>query len=73
MEQPSFFRFLMTKRNPGSYDPIAQFANNAFFDMSFPKQSTNFDEISKYLEENADYIPTMTIFDDAWHEYLDAI
>lgn len=25
----SFYRFLMTQRNPGSADDIAQFANNA--------------------------------------------
>ncbi len=65
----SFYHFLMTKRNPGSSDPIAEFANNAFYDQSFPKQEEDFDLISKYLEENAVYLPTMTIFDDAWKEY----
>ena len=34
----SFYRFLMTQRNPGSADDIAQFANNAQHDSSFPKQ-----------------------------------
>jgi uncharacterized protein YozE (UPF0346 family) len=69
----SFYRYLMTQRNPNSADEIQQFANNAFLDSTFPKQSTDFDEISKYLEENAEYLPSMTIFDAAWQKYLDAM
>ncbi|KIS04054.1 YozE family protein [Paucilactobacillus wasatchensis] len=66
----SFYQFLMTERNPDSADEIAQFANNAALDQIFPKQSQDFDVISKYLEENARYLPSMTIFDAAWQRYL---
>ena len=69
----SFYRYLMTQRKPTDADEVEQFANNAFLDSSFPKQSTDFDEISKYLEENAEYLPSMTIFDTAWQRYLDAM
>ncbi len=31
----SFYRFLMTQRNPDSLDDIAEFANNAQHDSSF--------------------------------------
>ena len=65
----SFYQFLRTKRNPGSSDPIAEFANNAFYDQSFPKQLDEFDSISKYLEENAGYLPSMAVFDDVWKQY----
>lgn len=65
----TFYQFLMTKRNPGSSEPIAEFANNAFYDQSFPKQLTDFDALSKYLEENADYLLSMEIFDDVWKQY----
>ena len=65
----SFYRFLMTQRNPNSPDEVEQFANNAFYDSSFPKQSQSFEEISRYLEENGDYLPSMTIFDQAWQRY----
>ncbi|KRM24987.1 MULTISPECIES: YozE family protein [Limosilactobacillus] len=71
MVRDSFYRYLMTQRNPNSADEIEQFANNAFLDSTFPKQSTDFDEVSKYLEENADYLPSMTIFDVAWQKYLE--
>ncbi|WP_283587609.1 YozE family protein [Limosilactobacillus viscerum] len=73
MNRDSFYRYLMTQRNPNSADEVEQFANNAFLDSTFPKQSEDFDEISKYLEENADYLPSMTIFDTAWQKYLDAM
>ncbi|ANZ58164.1 hypothetical protein BGL34_01450 [Fructilactobacillus lindneri] len=66
----SFYEYLMTERNPDSYDEIAQFANNAFFDQTFPKHENDFQNLSKYLEENAGYLPSMTIFDDAWQKYL---
>ncbi|TPR25600.1 YozE family protein [Apilactobacillus micheneri] len=67
----TFYQFLMTERNSGSNDPVAQFANNAFYDQSFPKQSIYYDEISQYLEENASYLPSMTIFDEAWQLFQD--
>ncbi|HJA22427.1 MAG TPA: YozE family protein [Candidatus Limosilactobacillus intestinipullorum] len=73
MNHDSFYSYLMTQRNPNSADEIEQFANNAFLDSTFPKQSTDFDEVSKYLEENADYLPSMTIFDTAWQKYLAAM
>ena len=65
----SFYQYLMTERNPKSTEAVAQFANNAFYDQSFPKQSIDYDEISEYLEENASYLPSMTIFDDAWTDF----
>lgn len=70
MFRESFYQFLMTQRNPNQPNEIEQFANDAFFDMAFPKHSQDFDEISHYLEENVNYLYSMTIFDDAWQLYL---
>ncbi|MBY7145426.1 YozE family protein, partial [Levilactobacillus brevis] len=39
----TFYEFLMTQRNPESYEPVASFANNAFLDSAFPKQETQFE------------------------------
>lgn len=66
----SFYQFLMTQRNPEDFEPVAEFANNAFYDQGFPKQETHFEALSKYLEENSSYLPSMTVFDDAWALYL---
>lgn len=65
----SFYNWLITNRNVVAADEVQQFANNAFLDSMFPKQSTDFDDISHYLEENASYLTAMSIFDDAWEQY----
>ncbi|TLQ04883.1 YozE family protein [Pediococcus stilesii] len=68
----TFFQFLMTQRNPQPNDEVEEFANQAFFDQSFPKQSHDFDQISKYLELNGGYLQSMSIFDAAWQRYLES-
>lgn len=65
-----FYLFLMRYRQPKEVDEITIFANHAFLDHSFPKQSANYDEISRYLEMNGDYLESMTVFDKAWELYL---
>ena len=68
-KRQSFYQFLMTERNPDSTDEIAQFAKNAFYDQSFPKQADDYDSLSQYLELNGTYLPSMVIFDNAWTKY----
>lgn len=65
-----FYAFLMRYRQPKEVDEITKFANHAFLDHSFPKQSSDYDEISRYLELSVDYLVSMTIFDEAWDLYL---
>ncbi|WP_278746522.1 YozE family protein, partial [Ligilactobacillus agilis] len=36
-----------------------------------PKQASDYDEVSQYLELNGSYLPSMTIFDQAWEAYLE--
>ncbi|WP_099974741.1 MULTISPECIES: YozE family protein [Lactobacillaceae] len=65
----SFYTYLMTLRNAESVEPEAEFANNAFYDHSFPKQEQNYEKISEYLELNANYLPSMSIFDEVFEKY----
>ena len=67
--QMSFYDFLMTERDPYKQEDITQFANAAFEDRLFPKQSEDYEEISHHLEMNTDYLASMTIFDEAWEIY----
>lgn len=67
----SFYRFLMTQRDPDSNDDVAQFANNAQHDSQFPKQEQDYEKLSNYLELNAGYLPGMSIFDKAYQMYQD--
>ncbi|ANJ69306.1 MULTISPECIES: YozE family protein [Latilactobacillus] len=68
----SFYRYLMTQRDPNNYEPVPQFANNAFFDQSFPKQSGDYETLTRYLELNGSYLPSMTIFDEAYEAYQES-
>ncbi|MEZ0116490.1 YozE family protein [Heyndrickxia faecalis] len=65
----SFYQFLMRYRDPHLRDEFTVFANGAYNDHSFPKHSTNYHEISSYLELNGHYIPSMSVFDRAWEIY----
>lgn len=71
MTEP-FYRYLMTLRNPEDHGTVANFANNAFHDHAFPKQATDYHELSEYLELNAGYLPSMSIFDEAYAMYQEA-
>lgn len=65
----SFYQYLMTQRDPDSTDEVAQFANNAQHDQTFPKQEQDYEKLSDYLELNASYLPSMSIFDRAYEMY----
>ncbi|BAQ57314.1 YozE family protein [Lactobacillus acetotolerans] len=67
----SFYRYLMTQKDPDSNSEVAQFANNAQHDLAFPKQEQDYDKLSNYLELNAGYLPNMSIFDQAYRMYQD--
>ena len=38
--------------------------------IAFQKSSSNYDQISSYLEFNGIYLNNMRIFDEAWDLYL---
>ena len=61
----------MTQRDADSKDELAQFANNAQNDQTFPKQEQSYEKLSDYLELNAGYLPSMSIFDRAYQMYRD--
>ncbi len=61
----------MTQRNPKSNAPVAILADYAFDESDFPKQSDNFDEVSRFLEESASFAFSMSDFDRIWEDYLE--
>ncbi|MGT2949858.1 hypothetical protein BU202_00850 [Streptococcus cuniculi] len=66
----SFYSWLMTQRNPKSHEPVAILADLAFEESDFPKQSDEFDEVSRFLEERASFSFSMAEFDRIWEEYV---
>ncbi|PAQ13427.1 hypothetical protein CD798_15150 [Bacillaceae bacterium SAOS 7] len=67
----SFFHYLMKHREEPPRDDVADFANHAFKDHSFPKHEANYDELSRYLELNGLYLRSMAVFDEAWERYIE--
>ncbi|MCM3788210.1 YozE family protein [Domibacillus sp. 8LH] len=65
----SFYHYLMRYREEPPRDNLALFANEAFADHSFPKMADSYDVLSRYLEMDVDYLPTMSVFDEAWEKY----
>jgi uncharacterized protein YozE (UPF0346 family) len=59
----------MKYRHPKPTDEIMKFANNAYHDHSFPKGSSDYHELSLYLELNGYYLNSMQTFDEAWEHY----
>ena len=66
----SFYTWLMTERNPKSNSPKARLADLVFQETTFPKHSSDFETISRYLEDEASFSFNLGDFDQIWEEYL---
>lgn len=66
----SFYTWLMAQRNPASQTTLAILAELIFADCMFPKHTDNFETISQYLENEADFVFNLSEFDKIWEDYL---
>lgn len=67
----SFYHYVRTLRDPYKKDDITRFANAVDHDGTFPKQSSDYNELSDYLEMNGDYVVSMEVFDEVFQMYKD--
>lgn len=65
----SFYHYMMKFRHNQGGDPLGEFARFAYNDHGFPKSSTDYHEISSYLEMNGHFLESMSVFDQAWDLY----
>lgn len=65
----SFYQFVLTFRGGDLADQKVNFAENVFFDHSFPKQSSSFHELSNYIETKGDENLLISTFDELWELY----
>ena len=65
----SFYLFVLTFRGGDWSDQKSRFAESMFHDHSFPKASTSFEELSSYIETQADEYLTTSAFDELWDIY----
>ena len=69
----SFYQFTLSFRAGAKNDSMAQFAESMFKDLSFPKEETEFDPLSRYIEEKADAKMRSVVFDDLYKLYEERI
>ncbi|MRG88316.1 YozE family protein [Salinibacillus xinjiangensis] len=65
----SFYHFMMKYRGMGKGSEERRLADWMFEDHDFPKQSTSYDEISRYLEWNSPFSSALHLFDQLWEVY----
>lgn len=65
----TFYKYTLTFRGGPKSDLKAMFAEAMFQDLPFPKQSSDFEEISRYIEELAHSDMSASIFDEIWSLY----
>lgn len=70
MALKSFYNWLMSKKNSKENSEFQDMIFQIWLDKSFPKNETSFDELTIYLEEQAQYRISMLMFDDAYQQYL---
>ena len=66
----TFYQFLMTYRGRKNPTDQSRLAEWSFSDHDFPKHSTNYNELSEYLEWNSPFPNALKTFDELWEIYL---
>ncbi|WP_106497458.1 YozE family protein [Lentibacillus sp. Marseille-P4043] len=65
----SFYHYIMTFRGVKQPEAKSRLADWIFYDHDFPKHSTNYAEISNYLEWNSPFTNALQVFDEVWDLY----
>lgn len=69
MKDRSYYLYIKTQ--VGVKSNIGELANHIADDLSFPKQSKNYDEISDYLEKNPYLNISLDTFDESFSDYTE--
>lgn len=70
MPSKTFYTYVLTYRGGSVAEDATHFAEAAFHDSQFPKQSTDYDELSSYIEMLSDDALTTRTFDELWESYV---
>ncbi len=69
MKDRPYYQYIKTQI--GAKNDIGQLANHITDDMSFPKYSNNYEEISDYLEKNPYLNISLDTFDESFSNYTE--
>lgn len=67
MKDRPYYQYIKTQL--GAKNDVGKLAANITDDMSFPKYSNNYDEISDYLEKNPYLNISLDTFDESFSDY----
>ncbi|MFC4387609.1 YozE family protein [Gracilibacillus marinus] len=67
----SFHQYMMRYRGNKHVNNEKKLAEWMFHDHDFPKYSTDYDEISSYLEWNIPFSEAISTFDKCFEQYLE--
>lgn len=65
----SFYHYVLKYRGDLVNKKYKLFANEVYDDLTFPKHSEEYHEISSYIELNSFSINAIQIFDELWEKY----
>lgn len=65
----TFYQFMMTYRGKRKPDSESKLADHIFYNLDFPKYSTDYDQVSEYLEWNSPFPNALILFDELWEIY----
>ncbi|NSL50905.1 YozE family protein [Calidifontibacillus erzurumensis] len=65
----SFYQYVLKFRDGKKGDRFGLFAEEIYQDLSFPKHSSDYDEISSYIEMNNTSLEAVKLFDELWVMY----
>ena len=65
----TFYKYVLTFRGGPKSDKKASFAEEMFYDHTFPKHTNDFEELSRYIEELANPNMPAVVFDELWSLY----
>ncbi len=65
----SFYHYVQTFRGGEWSDSKVRFAESMLIDLTFPKTSEDFEELSNYIELQSDEYLTIAAFDELWALY----
>ncbi|PXW91767.1 uncharacterized protein YozE (UPF0346 family) [Streptohalobacillus salinus] len=67
----AFYPYMMRYRGLKQKSDERELADWMFQDHDFPKTSSDYDEISRYLEWNIPFNRAIVTFDELWSDYLE--
>lgn len=69
MARSSFYHFVLTERGAGN--EFGQFAEAVFLDLMFPRDESDYNQLSTYIEEYGTADMSLSTYDRLYEKYIE--